>query len=260
VKKGIVYLVIALTAITANCGDGAGTGKKPGADGGGTVTASGGGVGGTSGPVSSSGGNAPTTTETTVYVEAMTDDNSLDCSTRNFYCPSSWSNSCSGICGDSTLSGSFYPACGRAYCITDSDCKSGMTCVPRALISSELGEVAPAGANYCLPSKCTECGGGACYWDSTRCTFAYCVINGLVTDRGTGGSGAGGGTTHTGGSTGTTVVTPPVDCGSYSLPGCSLTGSSGFATSCELAGCSFSLGTCVSHGGTSDSTCDCHCY
>jgi hypothetical protein len=257
VKREIAYCCLALVAIAANCGDGTGADENPGTDGG--VIASGGGIGGTSSSVSSSGGKTASTTQTTVYVEAMTDDNSLDCSDRNFYCPSSWSNSCSGICGDSTISGSFWPACGRAYCATDADCKSGMTCVPRALISSELGEVAPAGANYCLPSKCTECGGGACYWDSTRCAFAYCVVNGTVTNRGTGGS-TGGGTTGSGGRTGTTVVTPPANCSSYSFPGCSLTGSTGFATSCQLAGCSFSLGTCVSHGGTSDSTCDCRCY
>jgi Cys-rich repeat protein len=212
---------------------------------------------GTTGKVSSLGGTTTAATEKKFIVEVMTYNNSVEC--FSYYCPSSWSHSCAGICSDSTISGSFWPACGRAYCTADSDCKSGFVCISGALVKYEVGENAPAGANYCLPPKCTECGGGVCYWDGTRCSFAYCVINGQVTDRGAGGS-SGGGSTNTGGHTSTTVVKPPVNCSSYSFPGCSLTGSTGFATSCQLAGCSFSLGSCVSHGGTSDSTCDCLCY
>ena len=165
---------------------------------------------------------------------------------RNRYCPSSHDNDCTWSCTQSNGE-EVWPACGRVYCNTDADCMSGFVCM-----SGIIGLT--SGKKNCLPKECQNCN-DSCMWEGTACAFDACSWPKSGTS-GTGGSTKTGGNTGTGGKT----STPAATCKKYSSPGCSTFSANTFGSICIEAGCHFNLGSCVSHGDFSDSTCECACY
>jgi Protein of unknown function (DUF1566) len=85
-----------------------------------------------------------------------------------------------------------------------------------------------------------------------RGTFVGSGTNGIV-----GGDSGGSGTGGSGG--GKTIPTPTVDCGEFSMPGCSTYTATSLGSICTNAGCHFSLGTCTSPDDFSDPSCECTC-